>query len=134
MTQGSSTRCLIVGAGGSCGATGNHAARQLLARGCAFGRSFARPMRGPTSSGGSAPKSPSAIFAITKSRVRRWMTCSVPTSPTRWPMAFSRQRRPSLRRLHSSHVLTVAAQLASRVVAFQDIGAVRRFDLPASRS
>ena len=38
------------------------------------------------------------------------------------------------RRLHSLHVLTVAAHGVSRVVAFQDIGAVRRFDLPASRS
>jgi NAD(P)H dehydrogenase (quinone) len=33
MTQASSTRFLIVGAGGSHGATGNHVARQLLARG-----------------------------------------------------------------------------------------------------
>ena len=38
------------------------------------------------------------------------------------------------RRLHSLHVLTVAAHGVSRVVAFQDIDAVRRFDLPASRS
>jgi RNA polymerase sigma-70 factor (TIGR02960 family) len=38
------------------------------------------------------------------------------------------------RRLHSLHVLTVAAHGVSRVVAFQDIGAVSRFDLPASRS
>jgi RNA polymerase sigma-70 factor (TIGR02960 family) len=38
------------------------------------------------------------------------------------------------RRLHSLHVLTVAAQGISRVVAFQDIGGLRRFDLPASRS
>jgi RNA polymerase sigma-70 factor (TIGR02960 family) len=38
------------------------------------------------------------------------------------------------RRLHSLHVLTVAAHGVSRVVAFQDIGAVRRFDLPDSRS
>jgi len=33
MTQARSTRFLIVGAGGRNGATGNHAARQLLARG-----------------------------------------------------------------------------------------------------
>jgi RNA polymerase sigma-70 factor (ECF subfamily) len=38
------------------------------------------------------------------------------------------------RRLHSLHVLTVAAQGVSRVVAFQDVGAVRRFDLLAGRS
>jgi RNA polymerase sigma-70 factor (ECF subfamily) len=38
------------------------------------------------------------------------------------------------RRLHSLHVLTVAAHGVSHVVAFQDIGAVRRFDLPVSRS
>jgi RNA polymerase sigma-70 factor (ECF subfamily) len=38
------------------------------------------------------------------------------------------------RRLHSLHVLTVAAQGISRVVSFQDIRAVRRFDLPANRS
>ena len=38
------------------------------------------------------------------------------------------------RRLHSLHVLTVAAHGVARVAAFQDIGAVRRFDLPASRS
>ena len=37
------------------------------------------------------------------------------------------------RRLHSLHVLTVAAHGVSRVVAFQDIKEVRRFDLPASR-
>ena len=42
--------------------------------------------------------------------------------------------RDGKRRLHSLHVLAVAAQGVSRVVAFQDIGAVRRFDLPASRS
>jgi hypothetical protein len=36
--------------------------------------------------------------------------------------------------LHSLHVLTVAAQGVSRVVAFQDIEVVRRFDLPAGRS
>jgi RNA polymerase sigma-70 factor (ECF subfamily) len=42
--------------------------------------------------------------------------------------------RDGKRRLHSLHVLTVAAHGVSRVVAFQDIGAVRRFDLPASRS
>jgi NAD(P)H dehydrogenase (quinone) len=33
MTQGNSTRFLVVGAGGSHGATGNHVARQLLERG-----------------------------------------------------------------------------------------------------
>src|ERR1700758_2720928 len=38
------------------------------------------------------------------------------------------------RRLHSLHVLTVAAQGVSRVVSFQDIGMIRSFDLPASRS
>jgi RNA polymerase sigma-70 factor (ECF subfamily) len=38
------------------------------------------------------------------------------------------------RRLHSLHVLTVTAHGVSGVVAFQDIGAVRLFDLPASRS
>ena len=38
------------------------------------------------------------------------------------------------KRLHSLHVLTIAAHGVSRVVSFQDIGAVRRFDLPASRS
>jgi len=38
------------------------------------------------------------------------------------------------RRLHSLHVLTVAAQGISHVIAFQDISALRRFDLPASRS
>jgi RNA polymerase sigma-70 factor (ECF subfamily) len=42
--------------------------------------------------------------------------------------------RDGKRRLHSLHVLTVAAQGVSHVVAFQDVGAVRRFDLPASRS
>src|ERR1700758_285822 len=42
--------------------------------------------------------------------------------------------RDGKRRLHSLHVLTVAAHGVSRVVAFQDIGAVRRFDLPDSRS
>jgi NAD(P)H dehydrogenase (quinone) len=41
MTQASSTRFLIVGAGGSHGATGNHAARQLLARGLPV-RAFVR--------------------------------------------------------------------------------------------
>lgn len=35
------------------------------------------------------------------------------------------------RRPHSLHVLTIAAQGISRVVAFQDITAVRHFDLPA---
>jgi ketosteroid isomerase-like protein len=40
----------------------------------------------------------------------------------------------SQRRLHSLHVLTVAAQGISRVVAFQDIAAARHFDLPASSS
>lgn len=38
------------------------------------------------------------------------------------------------RRLHSLHVLTLAAQGISRVVAFQDIAAARHFDLPASSS
>lgn len=38
------------------------------------------------------------------------------------------------RGLHSLHVLTVAAQGISRVVAFQDIAAARHFDLPASSS
>jgi RNA polymerase sigma-70 factor (TIGR02960 family) len=37
------------------------------------------------------------------------------------------------RRPHSLHVLTIAAQGISRVVAFQDITAVRHFDLPATR-
>src|ERR1700739_3326563 len=41
MTQASSTRFLIVGAGGSHGATGNHVARQLLARGMRV-RAFVR--------------------------------------------------------------------------------------------
>jgi NAD(P)H dehydrogenase (quinone) len=41
MTQASSTRFLIVGAGGSHGATGNHVARQLLARGMPV-RAFVR--------------------------------------------------------------------------------------------
>ena len=41
MTQASSTRFLIVGAGGRHGATGNHAARQLLARGLPV-RAFVR--------------------------------------------------------------------------------------------
>jgi NAD(P)H dehydrogenase (quinone) len=41
MTQASSTRFLIVGAGGSHGATGNHVARQLLARGLPV-RAFVR--------------------------------------------------------------------------------------------
>lgn len=38
------------------------------------------------------------------------------------------------RRPHSLHVLTIAAQGISRVVAFQDITAVRHFDLPATGS
>jgi RNA polymerase sigma-70 factor (ECF subfamily) len=42
--------------------------------------------------------------------------------------------RDGKRRMHSLHVLTVAAHGVSRVVAFQDIAGVRRFDLPASRS
>jgi RNA polymerase sigma-70 factor (TIGR02960 family) len=42
--------------------------------------------------------------------------------------------RDGKRRLHSLHVLTVAVQGISRVVAFQDISAVRHFDLPAGRS
>lgn len=41
MTQANSTRFLSVGAGGSHGATGNHVARQLLARGLAV-RAFVR--------------------------------------------------------------------------------------------
>jgi NAD(P)H dehydrogenase (quinone) len=41
MTQANSTRFLVVGAGGSHGATGNHAARQLLARGLCV-RAFVR--------------------------------------------------------------------------------------------
>src|ERR1700751_3277438 len=41
MTQASSTRFLIVGAAGSHGATGNHMARQLLARGLPV-RAFVR--------------------------------------------------------------------------------------------
>jgi RNA polymerase sigma-70 factor (TIGR02960 family) len=36
------------------------------------------------------------------------------------------------RQLHSLHVLTVAAQGISRVVAFQDVDAVRHFNLPAT--
>jgi RNA polymerase sigma-70 factor, ECF subfamily len=42
--------------------------------------------------------------------------------------------RDGKRRLHSLHVLTVAAQGVSRVVSFQDIGMIRGFDLPASRA
>jgi RNA polymerase sigma-70 factor (TIGR02960 family) len=38
------------------------------------------------------------------------------------------------KRLHSLHVLSIAAHGVSRVVAFQDTGALRRFDLPASHS
>ena len=38
------------------------------------------------------------------------------------------------RRLHSLHVLTVGAQGISRIVAFMDVGALGRFDLPAARS
>jgi RNA polymerase sigma-70 factor (TIGR02960 family) len=38
------------------------------------------------------------------------------------------------RRLHSLHVLTLGAQGVSRVVAFMDVAALRRFDLPAARS
>jgi RNA polymerase sigma-70 factor (ECF subfamily) len=49
-------------------------------------------------------------------------------------VALYTSSRDGRRRLHSLHVLTVAAHGVSRVVAFQDIGAVRRFDLPASRS
>jgi NAD(P)H dehydrogenase (quinone) len=45
MTQASSTRFLIVGAGGSHGATGNHVARQLLARGMPV-RAFVRQADG----------------------------------------------------------------------------------------
>jgi NAD(P)H dehydrogenase (quinone) len=41
MAQARSTRFLIVGAGGRNGATGNHAARQLLARGLPV-RAFVR--------------------------------------------------------------------------------------------
>jgi RNA polymerase sigma-70 factor (TIGR02960 family) len=37
------------------------------------------------------------------------------------------------RRLHSLHVLSIAAQGISRVVAFMDIDALARFDLPAAR-
>ena len=42
--------------------------------------------------------------------------------------------RDGKRRLHSLHVLTVAAHGVSRVVSFQDIGMIRGFDLPASCS
>ena len=42
--------------------------------------------------------------------------------------------RDGQRRLHSLHVLTVVAKGVCGVVAFQDIAALRRFDLPASRS
>ncbi|TAM65554.1 RNA polymerase subunit sigma-70 [Mycobacterium sp.] len=38
------------------------------------------------------------------------------------------------RRLHSLHVLTVAAQGISRIVAFQNVDALQRFDLPARLS
>ena len=37
------------------------------------------------------------------------------------------------RRLHSLHVITVAAQGVSRVVAFQDVAALRHFDLPTRK-
>jgi len=49
-------------------------------------------------------------------------------------MALYTGPRDGSRQLHSLHVLTVAAHGVSGVVAFQDIAAVRRFDLPASHS
>jgi RNA polymerase sigma-70 factor, ECF subfamily len=41
--------------------------------------------------------------------------------------------RDGARRLHSLHVITVAAHGVSRVVAFQDVAALRHFDLPTRK-
>ncbi|MUL75112.1 sigma-70 family RNA polymerase sigma factor [Mycolicibacterium sp. CBMA 226] len=48
-------------------------------------------------------------------------------------MALYAGPRDGQQQLHSLHVLTLAAQGVSRVVAFQDIAALDRFELPASR-
>ena len=94
MTQATDKRFLIVGAGGSHGATGNHVARQLLARGLSV-RAFVRT----ADERAEELRELGAEIAVGDIRdyevVRqRWMGCSVRTSRIRWPMAFSLQRRP----------------------------------------
>jgi RNA polymerase sigma-70 factor (ECF subfamily) len=81
-------------------------------------------------------RSRDAIGGFLGARMRELGKASVVrTSANGQPaVALSTGPRDGKRRLHSLHVLTVAAHGVSRVVAFQDIGAVRRFDLPASRS
>jgi RNA polymerase sigma-70 factor (TIGR02960 family) len=81
-------------------------------------------------------RSRAAIGEFLGARMRELGTASaVRTSANGQPaVALYMGPRDGKRRLHSLHVLTVAAHGVSRVVAFQDIGAVRRFDLPDSRS
>lgn len=69
-------------------------------------------------------------------RMRELGKASVVRTPANGQPAVALYTGPGdgKRRLHSLHVLTVAAHGVSRVVAFQDISAVRRFDLPAGRS
>ncbi|OBK40645.1 RNA polymerase subunit sigma-70 [Mycobacterium sp. 1245111.1] len=75
-----------------------------------------------------------AIGRFLAGRMRELGTMSViRTSANGQPaIALYAGRHRGERQLHSLHVLTIAAQGISRVVAFQDITAVRHFDLPAS--
>jgi RNA polymerase sigma-70 factor (TIGR02960 family) len=77
-----------------------------------------------------------AIGAFLGARMRELGKASVVrTSANGQPaVALYLSFRDGTRRLHSLHVLTVAAQGVSRVVAFQDIDVVRRFNLPPSSS
>jgi hypothetical protein len=81
-------------------------------------------------------RSRDAIGGFLGARMRELGKASVVRSSANGQPAVALYTGPGdgKRRLHSLHVLTVAAHGVSRVVAFQDIGAVRRFDLPASRS
>src|SRR6476660_7486767 len=94
MTQATYKRFLIVGAGGSHGATGNHVARQLLARGLPV-RAFVRTAdeRADELRGLGAEI---AVGDIRDYEVVRAALDGVQRaySPIRWPMAFSLQRRP----------------------------------------
>lgn len=81
-------------------------------------------------------RSRATIGGFLGARIRELGTASVVRTSANGQLAVALYTgsRDGKRRLHSLHVLTIAAHGVSRVVAFQDIAAVRRFDLPANRS
>jgi RNA polymerase sigma-70 factor (ECF subfamily) len=74
-----------------------------------------------------------AIGAFLGARMRELGNASAVRTSANGQPAVALYTGKGTRRLHSLHVITVAPQGISRVVAFQDTAAVRHFELPASR-